>query len=140
MMKTVTTLTCCLAVAGTVLLGAQSSETTTTKKIEVESGKKMKVEGCVEKDSEGAFVLTQVTDKAGAVHSYMLVSDDEDFAKAVGHRVQIEGVAADRNHGKVEIKTETKVEGPTKDTHTKSEGSGPYLGVKHMAIVAGACS
>lgn len=140
MIKHVTTLTCCLAVAGAVALGAQSSETTTKTKIEVENGKKMKVAGCVEKDSEGAFVLTQVTSKAGPVHSYMLVSDDEDFAKAVGHRVQIEGIAADRDHGKVEIKTETKVEGPTRDTHTKSEGRGPYLGVKHMKMVAGSCA
>ena len=140
MMKTVTTLTCCLAVAGAVALGAQSSETTTTKKIEVENGKKMNVAGCVERGSEGAFVLTQVTDKAGAVHSYTLVSDDEDFSKVVGHRVQIEGTAADRDHGKVEIKTETKVEGPVKDTHSKTEGSGPYLGVKHMKKISGTCA
>jgi hypothetical protein len=140
MMKRVTTLTCCFAVVGTVALGAQSSETTTKTKIEVEHGKKMNVAGCVEKDSDGAFVLTRVTDKTGALHRYMLVSDDENFSKAVGHRVQIEGIAADRNHGKVEIKTETKVEGPTKDTQTKSEGSGPYLGVKHMKMVAGSCA
>jgi hypothetical protein len=138
MMKTVTTLTCCLAVAGAVSLGAQSSETTTKTKIEVENGKKMKVEGCVAKDAE-AYVLTQVTDKTGALHRYVLVSDDEDFSKVVGHRVQIEGVAADRDHGKVEIKTETKTDGPTGDTHSKLEGSGPYLGVKQMKMVAGSC-
>jgi hypothetical protein len=140
MTKTVTTLTCCLAVAGAVALGAQSSETTTKTKIEVESGKKMKVAGCVEKNSKGAFVLTRVTDKTGALHSYMLVSDDEDFSKVIGHRVQIEGTAADRNGGKVEIETETKVDGPTKDTHSKTEGSGPYLGVKHMKSIAGSCN
>jgi hypothetical protein len=139
MMKTVTTLTCCLAVAGAVSLGAQSSETTTKTKIEVENGKKMKVEGCVAKDAENTFVLTQVTDKTGALHRYVLVSDDEDFSKVVGHRVQIEGVAADRDHGKVEIKTETKTDGPTADTHSKLEGSGPYLGVKQMKMIAGSC-
>ena len=140
MIKAVTTLTCCFAVAGAVSLGAQSSETTTKTKIEVENGKKMKVQGCVEKDADGTFSLAQVTDKTGSLHRYMLVSDDEDFSKAVGHRVEIEGVAADRNHGKVEIKTETKVDGPTDDTHTKTQGSGPYLGVKHMKMVAGACA
>lgn len=139
MTKTVTTLTCCLAVAGAVALGAQSSETTTKTKIEVENGKKMKVAGCVEKDAEGAFVLTQVTDKTGSLHRYMLVSDDEDFSKAVGHRVQIEGIAADRHHGKVEIKTETKVEGPVEGTQSKTEGPGPYLGVKNMKMIAGSC-
>jgi hypothetical protein len=100
----------------------------------------MKVQGCVEKDADGAFSLAHVTDKTGALHRYMLVSDDEDFSKAVGHRVEIEGVAADRDHGKVEIKTETKVEGPTDDTHTKTHGTGPYLGVKHMKMVAGSCA
>ena len=139
MMKTVTALTCCLAVAGTVSLGAQSSETTTKTKIEVEDGKKMKVEGCVAKDSENTFVLTQVTDKTGTLHRYVLVSDDEDFSKVVGHRVQIEGIAADRGHGKVEIKTETKTDGPTENTHSKTEGPGPYLGVKQMKMVAGSC-
>ena len=140
MMKTVTTLTCCLAVAGAVSLAAQSSETTTKTKIEVESGKSMKVAGCVEKTSAGAFVLTQVSNKGNALHSYTLVSDDEDFSKVVGHRVQIEGTAADRDHGKVEIKTETKVDGPVKDTHSKTEGSGPYLGVKHMKKISGTCA
>ena len=104
------------------------------------SGQKMNVAGCVEPGSERAFVLTQVADKTDAVHPYTLVSDDHDFSKVVGHRVQIDGIAADRNHGKVEIKTETKVEGPTKDTHTKSEGSAPYLGVKHMKMIAGSCA
>ena len=67
------------------------------------------------------------------------MSDDDDFSKVVGHRVQIEGKVADRGNGKVEIKTETKVDGPAKDTHSETEGSGAYLGVKHMKTIAGSC-
>jgi hypothetical protein len=138
MMK-LTTLTCLLAVAGAVTAGAQSSETTTKTKIDVKDGKEMKVTGCVESGGEGGYLLTNVADKNGSLHSYMLVSDGDDFSKVVGQRVQIEGKVADRSHGKVEIKTETKVDGPTKDTHSKLEGSGPYLGVKHMKTIAASC-
>ena len=140
MTKTGMTLTCCLAVAGAVALGAQSSETTTKTKIEVENGKDMKVTGCVEAGTAGGYVLTEVASKGKEMHRYTLVSDNEDFSKVVGHRVQIEGKAADREHGKVEIKSETKVDGPAKDTHSKSEFSGPYLGVKNVKSLASSCS
>jgi hypothetical protein len=66
------------------------------------------------------------------------VSDD-DFSKVLGQRVEIEGTLADRKDGKVEIKTETKAEGAAKDTHSKVEGTGPYLGVKHMKRIPGTC-
>jgi hypothetical protein len=144
MMK-LTTLTACLAVAGAVTLGAQSSETTTRTKIQVKDGKDVKVTGCVEAGSSGGFVLTHVADKSGALQRYFLVSDDDDFAKHVGHRVQIDGKAADRNHGKVEVKSETKMDGVDKDTHSKTKASGddlsytPYLGVKHMTMIAASC-
>jgi hypothetical protein len=138
MMK-LTTLTCCLAVAGAVTLGAQSSKTTTKTKIEVKDGKEVKVTGCVEADSNGGYVLTHVVDKSGALHRYMLVSDSDDFSKVIGHRVQIEGKVADRANGKVAITSETKVDGPGKDTSSKAEGPGPYLGVKHMNTIAASC-
>jgi hypothetical protein len=144
MMKPIT-LTCCLAVAATVTLGAQSSETTTKTKIVVKDGKDVKVTGCIEPNLFNGYVLTNVADKTGTLHRYILVSDDEDFSKHVGHRVQIEGKAADRGHGDVEIKTETKVEGEDKDTHSKTVGTSgdlnsmPYLGVKHMKMIAASC-
>jgi hypothetical protein len=138
MMK-ITSLTCLLAVAGAVSAGAQSSETKTTTKVEVKNGKDVKVTGCVEAGAGSGYVLTNVADKSGALHRYMLVSDSDDFSKSLGHRVQIEGTVADREHGKVEIKTETKVDGPAKDTHSKVEGSGPYLGVKHLKMIAASC-
>ena len=138
MMK-LTTLTCCLAVAGSVTLGAQSSGTTTKTKVQVKDGKDMKVTGCVEAGASGGYVLTNVADKDRNLHSYTLVSDSDDFSKVVGQRVQIEGTVADRDHGKVEIKSETQVDGPGTDTHAKTEGSGAYLGVKHMKVLAPSC-
>ena len=141
-MVKLTTLTCCLAVAGAVTLGAQSSKTTTKTEIQIKDGKDMKVTGCVAADPSGGgrYVLTHVKDKSGALHRYMLVSDSEDFSMVIGHRVQIEGKVADREHGKVEIKSETKIDGPGKDTHSEAEGSGAYLGVKHMKSIAASCS
>ena len=126
MMK-LTMLTCSLAIAGAVTLGAQSSKTTTKTKVEVKDGKDVKVTGCVEMDSFGSYVLTHVTDKSGALHRYLLVSDSDDFSKVIGRRVQIEGRVADRDNGKVEIKSETKVDGPGTDTSSKAEGKGPYV-------------
>jgi hypothetical protein len=137
MMK-LTSLTCMFALAGAVSVGAQSSESTTKTKVDVKDGKDMKVTGCVASDGAG-YMLTNVADKDGAVHSYMFVSDGEDFSKLVGQRVQIEGTVADSHHGKVEIKTETKVDSPGKDTHAKVEGKGPYLGVKHLKKIAASC-
>jgi hypothetical protein len=147
MMK-MTTLTCCIAIAGAVTLGAQSSETTTKTKIDVKDGKDVTVTGCVEAGFPNGFVLTHVADvadKTGAQRRYFLISDDEDFSKHIGHRVTIEGKAADRRHGEVEIKSETKVDGVDKDMHSKTTTSGndlnmPYLGVKHMKMVAASCS
>ena len=138
-MTNITTLTLCFALAGTVGVGAQSSETTTRTKIEVKDGKDVKVTGCVEAGFNGGYMLTHVADKQGSLHRYVLVSDNDDFSKVVGQRVQIEGKVADRDDGKVEIESETKVDGPAKDTHSKTEGSGPYLGVKHMTMIAASC-
>jgi hypothetical protein len=138
-MTRLTTLTCCLTVAGAVALGAQSSETTTTTKIEIKDGKDIKVTGCVEAGLDGGYMLTHVDSKRGALHRYVLVSDEDDFSKVVGQRVEIEGKAADIDRGRVEIKTETKVEGPAKDTHSTVHDSGAYLGVKHMKTIAASC-
>ena len=127
------------AAISVVALGAQTSETTTKTKVDVKDGKDVKVTGCVEAGSNGGYVLNDVSTKHEDLHRYILVSDD-DFSKVVGQRVEIEGTLADRKYGKVEIKTETKAEGSAKDTHSKVEGKGPYLGVKHMKRVSGTCS
>ena len=127
-------------------LGAQSSTTTTTTnvetttktKVEIKNGKDVKVTGCVEARPDGGYILTNVADKSGALHRYILVSDKENFSKVVHDRVEIDGRAGDIDHGTVKVTSETKVDG-VKDTPSKIEGSAPYLGVKHMKMIAASC-
>src|SRR5689334_10835334 len=109
LMKKLTIVTFALAFTGALTLGAQTNETTTKTKIDVKDGKDVKVTGCVDAGANGGYVLTDVSSKNEALHRYVLVSDDN-FSKYVGQRVEVEGVAADRKDGKVEIKTETKSE------------------------------
>jgi hypothetical protein len=138
-MMNMTTITAAIVLASAVSLGAQSSETTTKTTIDVKDGKNVKVTGCVEAGLEGGYILTNVADKTGDRHQYALVSEHEDFSKVIHDRVEIEGTIADSRDGKVEIKTETKVDGPARDTHSKVEGKGAYLGVKHMKMIATSC-
>jgi hypothetical protein len=137
---------CTVIVVSVVGLGAQTSKTDTKSTVTVKDGKSVTVTGCVVPTSGGTgFMLTNVADKSGALHNYMLVSDDKDLAKHVGHRVRIEGKATDRGDGKVKIetKTKTKVEdGDDKETTSKSEieGTGPsYLGVRSLKMIAAVC-
>jgi len=137
-----------LAAAFSAGLAAQTMEQTTKSKITVKDGKDVTVTGCVERTASGSgFMLTDAADKDGRVHSYMLVSDDVDLAKHIGHRVEIKGKAADRGDAKIktESETKTKVEhGDDKETHGKSELKGdlsglPFLGVKDVKMIAAAC-
>jgi hypothetical protein len=137
---------CTVMVVSAIGLGAQTSQTDTKSTVTVKDGKSVTVTGCVAPTSGGTgFMLTNVADKSGALHNYMLVSDDKDLAKHVGHRVRIEGKATDRGDGKVEIetKTKTKVEdGDDKKTTSKAEieGNGPsYLGVRSVKMIAAVC-
>jgi hypothetical protein len=145
-MKRIFKTLCALMAVSTVALGAQTSQTETKSTITVKDGKSVTVTGCVIPTSGGTgFMLTNVADKSGALHNYMLVSDDGDLAKHVGHRVRIEGKITDRGDGKVKIetKTKTKVEdGDDKESTSKSEieGSGPsYLGVRSVKMIAAVC-
>jgi hypothetical protein len=137
-----------LAVACSVALGAQSAQTESKSKVTVKDGQEVTVTGCVEPTASGTgFMLTHVADKSGAMHNYMLVSEDSDLAKHAGHRMQIDGKVTDKGDGKikVETKTKTKVEhGDDKETHSKSEMKGDmagarFLGVKSMKMIAAAC-
>jgi hypothetical protein len=138
-MMNTTTLTACFAITAAVALGAQSSSTTTTTKIDVKDGKDVKVTGCIEANPDGGYMLTNVADKTGERHYYILVSSSENFAKVLNDRVEIEGTIGDSRNGKVEIKTETKVDGPARDTHSKIESKAPYMGVKNMRMIATSC-
>jgi hypothetical protein len=129
-------------------LAAQTMEQSTKSKVTVKDGKEVTVTGCVQPNASGSgFMLTDAADKQGRVHSYMLVSDDVDLSKHVGHRVEIKGKAADRGDAKVktESETKTKVEhGDDKETKGKTELKGdlsglPFLGVKEVKMIAAAC-
>jgi len=137
-----------LSAACAVGLNAQTTEQKTKSKITVKDGKEVTVTGCVQPTASGTgFMLTDAADKSGRVHSYMLVSDDADLSKHVGHRVEIKGKATDRGEAKIktESETKTKVEhGDDKETRGKTELKGdlsglPFLGVKEVRMIAAAC-
>jgi hypothetical protein len=132
--------------AVTVSLAAQ---TDVKSKVKVKDGKDVDVTGCVASAPSGhgeGYVLTNVADKKGSRPNYMLVTDDHDIAKHLGHRVQIEGKATDRD-GKVEIETKTKTkvkDGDDQETHSKSTMKGDmpgmaYLDVKSFKMIAATC-
>ena len=140
-------MTICAAAVCFASLGAVG-QTETKSKVKVKDGKEVEVTGCVARAASGnGFMLTNVADKGGAMHSYMLVSDDADLSKHVGHRVQLTGKVTDRGNGKIEVETKskTKVEhGDDKETHSKATMHGdmpgmPYLGVKSLKMIAASC-
>ena len=127
------------------LVAAQSADQKSTTKVMVEDGKSITVTGCVERGTEG-YTLTNVANKDGARSSYLLAAtsdnDLDNLDKHVGHRVEIEGKAVDQGKGK--IKVESKAEGTSGKTESKSEVQGdlrvlPYLGVKSLRMIASVC-
>lgn len=132
------------------IAAAQDVQTKTQSKVNVEDGKSVTVTGCVARSADG-YTLTNVADKKGTRTDYVLAATDsddlDDLKDHVGHRVQIEGKAADEGKGKVtvETKTETKVaDGDTSETKAKSQVKGdlkglPFLGVKSVKMIAAVC-
>jgi len=116
-------------------------------KITVEDGKDIKATGCVERNADGGFTLTNVANKDGAMGSYILADDEDDLKDHVGHRVEISGKAADKGNGKVTIETETEhhaADGDKSKTKSKSQVKGDlkglrYLGVKSVRMLASVC-
>jgi hypothetical protein len=144
----------CAALVALVGLGASAMAQETVKKsktkISVDEGKEVTVTGCVARTPDGDLSLTNAAGKDGALGSYILVAKDDDrkdLDKHVGHRVEIQGKAADKGDGKLTVKNESKVrttEGDTKkrESTTKVEGdlNGlPFLGVKSVKMLAAVC-
>jgi hypothetical protein len=138
---------CAGVLTGSVAVAAGQTEVKS--KIKVKDGKDVHVTGCVARATTGpknGYMLSNVADKKGTVHDYLLVSDD-DLSKHVGHRVQIRGQAADRGDAKVEIETKAKTKvahGDDRETHTTStmEGEMPgmaLLSVKSLKMIAAVC-
>lgn len=131
-----------------VAIGSAQSESKS--KITIKEGKEVKVTGCVAPAPGGkdaGYVLTNVADKKGRLPDYTLVgTDNDDLQKHVGHRVEIDGLAADRG-GKVELETKTKTtveHGKDQESHTKSTMKGDmpgltFLSVKSLRMIAAVC-
>jgi hypothetical protein len=134
-------------VAACSLSAAQDLEKKTQTKLSVEDGREITVTGCVDRNADGGFLLTNVANKEGALGSYVLAADDDDLKDHVGHRVEIKGKAADQGEGKIKIETknESKVgDGDKTRTTSKAEVKGdlkglPYLGVKSVKMLARVC-
>jgi hypothetical protein len=134
-------------IAACGLAHAQDLEKKTQTKVSVEDGRSIKVTGCVERNADGGFTLTNAANKDGALGSYLLASDDDDLKEHVGHRVEITGKAADQGKGKIKVETKNEHrvgDGDTSKTTSKSEVKGdlnglPFLGVKSVKMLASVC-
>jgi hypothetical protein len=135
------------AVAGLLICGSAVAQDNKDTRITVQDGKEMTVTGCLARTAEGGYSLTNVTGKDGVVGSYVLAAskkedDLDDLDKHIGHRLEIDGKAADKGSGKLTV--ETKNDGKKGKTETKSEVKGdlsglPYLGVKSFRMLATVC-
>lgn len=134
----------CLATAGPLV-----AQTDSKSKVKVKDGNEVDVTGCVVSAPNGSgnhYTLTNVADKKGTRPDYMLVDEDHDVAKHLGHRVQISGKATDRD-GKIEVETKTKTKvkhGDDQETNSKStlKGDMPgmaYLRVDSLKMIAATC-
>ena len=149
-MKPIRTIAFAALLAFSAGLAGAAAQTESKSRITVKDGKDVKVTGCVVAapgSKDAGYQLTNVADKKGALPDYVLLGkDDDDFAKAVGHRVEIEGLAADRG-GKVEVETKSKTEvenGKDRESRTKSTVKGDMpgltlLSVKSMRTIAAVC-
>ena len=144
-----------LALASALTLGvsAQTTKTTSEAKIKVKDGKNVKVTGCVQ-STTGApgYMLTNIVANGGDKDDfmsggYLLVGESNELSKHVGHMVEIKGKAVDKDDGKLQIRTKTKVDvenADDRETRTKSEMSGdlsglPFLGVKSVKMIRASC-
>jgi len=133
-----------LLAAAFPIVSATAGQTTTDKtKVEIKDGKDVTVAGCLDRTSEGRFVLT--TAESGSL-KYVLVTDD-DLGKYVGHEAEIKGKAADRGNAKVKIEEKVKTDHedrPDTEAHSETELKGHlpdmhYLGVKSVKRLSDRC-
>jgi hypothetical protein len=135
MMKLISAAFCLVAICA-VGAGAQNTETTKTKtKVKVDGGKDVTVSGCLARNIDGGYKLT---DPQGRM-IYALVGGD-DLDKHVGHRIEVKGKATDGHDGKVKIESETKTSGSEKvKENTELKGDVHALGVKSVKMIASSC-
>jgi len=137
----------CAVVLATAVAGLHAQDVKSKTKVTVEDGKDIKVTGCVDRNPDGGFLLTNVAGKNGALGSYVLAGDNDDLDKHVGHRVEVSGKAADQGKGKISVETKNEIktgDGDKKKSESKSEVKGdltglPFLGVKSLRMIASVC-
>src|SRR5258708_8448664 len=101
----------CLAAICAVGVGAQTGETKSKTKVKVDGGKEMTVSGCLTRNLDGGYKLT---DPQGRM-IYALVSGD-DLEKHVGHRIEVRGNPTHARHAHVQIETPTYTSPTPKST------------------------
>ena len=149
MKLSVIAMTCVLA--GT-FASAQDHDKKSATRIVVEDGDEVTLTGCVARTPEGSYSLTNAAGKKGSVGTYMLAATDDDdhlddLEKHLGHRVEIEGKAADKGKGKIQVFTRSeapKGDGSKAKTQTRAEMKGdlaglPFLGIKSLRMLASVC-
>jgi hypothetical protein len=141
-----------LAALWTTGLAAQTQEThtTTTTKIEIKGGKDVTVVGCLDRRSNGEFILTQARDNKHLDQSRYALVTDQDLSNRVGERVEIKGKAVTDNDGKVSVESKTRTEvenGSDQESKTKTTVEGtsgalalPFLGVRSVKTLSRSCN
>ena len=125
----------------------QETKTTTNTKIEIKGGKDVRVTGCLERRTNGDYMLIEARENRRQEPSRYALITSEDLSKHVGERVEIQGKAVANGDGKVSIESKTKTEvenGKDQESKTKTEGTSgaldmPFLGVKSMKTLSSSC-
>ena len=133
----------CAAVGIAAMCAAGAAAQTETfhnnakRSIEVKDGKKVTVSGCLERNPDGGYMLTN--DSGGM--KYELVTK-KDLSKDIGRRVEVRGKATDRGDAKVKVESQVGTTGTT-DDKAKTEMHGDlnlrYLGVDSVKRIARSC-
>jgi hypothetical protein len=126
----------------------QETQTTTKTKTEIKGGKSVTMIGCLERRSDGGYVLTDVRENSRNEHSRYSLITSKDLSRHVGERVEIKGKAVVNGDGKVSVESRTRTEvenGKDQETKTKSEGTSgtfdlPSLGVREMKTLSSSCN
>ncbi len=128
----------------TFTAGLRAQSTTTEQKektkVELKGGKKVTVNGCLERSNGGSTPYVLTDDASGT--RYRLVSD-RDLAGFVDHHVAVKGRAADQGDAKVKIEQRTEgTAGQKSDAKIESSGDStllPYLGVNSIKAIGSSC-
>ena len=126
----------------------QETKTTTSTKVEIKGGKDVTVIGCLERRSNGEYVLTEVRDRSRFENAKYSLVTSENLSKHVGERVEIKGKAVTNGEGKVSVESRTKTEvenGKDQESKTKTEATIgafdlPLLGVHSMKTLSSSCN